>query len=112
VPVFPLPAEQERMEHRGECIGMMVLMGIGILLILLGEGGERTRGDTAGSAMQRYRELDGLDGEFDGKINPDEWSFSGGGEGWWYFQHGTRDKGWTGRGGYLHAELGPPHWEG
>jgi len=78
VPVFPLPAEQERMEHRGECIGMMVLMGIGILLILLVEGGERTRGDTAGSAMQRYRELDGLDGEFDGEINPDEWSFSGG----------------------------------
>jgi hypothetical protein len=29
VPVFPLPAEQERMENMGECIGMAVLMGIG-----------------------------------------------------------------------------------
>jgi hypothetical protein len=56
----------------GECIGLAVLIGSGVLMILL-VGGQRTGGDTAGSAMRRYMELDGLDGESDGEINPDEW---------------------------------------
>jgi len=60
----------------GECIGVAALIAIGFLLIMV-VGPRISWQSQQPMSLRRYQELDGLDGDFDGEINPDDWFFKG-----------------------------------